>query len=106
MVNILPLVMGIAPFAGWGFTLLLIPSQTILQEIIPIEYRGRAFATQLKLARIFSTLPLAVLPPLADLIGVNKVAMLGATGVLAISYVSWRFTRGGIPAPIEEMLEP
>lgn len=104
MINILPLVMAIAPLAGFGFTLLLIPSQTILQEIIPIEYRGRAFATQLKLARIFSTLPLAVLPPLADLVGVNKVALMGSLAVLAVAWVSLRLTRRGIPAPVEELV--
>jgi MFS family permease len=102
MSNILPLVMAVAPIAGFGFTLLLVPSQTILQEIIPIEYRGRAFATQLKLARIASTAPLVVLPPLADLIGVNKIAVLGALSVLAIAFVSVRLTRGGIPVPVEE----
>ncbi|MCC7106379.1 MAG: MFS transporter [Chloroflexi bacterium] len=71
-------VMAIALIAGAGFVTIIVPSQTLIQERVPDEIRGRVFAVQLVLSNVVSILPLVFLGSIADLIGVGPtLALLG-----------------------------
>ncbi len=86
---LVPVVMGMALVAGFGFVSIMVPTQTYLQERAPAELRGRVFAVQLMLSNLASILPLVMLGGLADLIGVDKTLLLiglliGGAGVLSL----------------------
>lgn len=74
------LVVLIALVAGVGFVAIIVPSQTLIQERVPGEIRGRVFAVQLVLSNVVSILPLVFLGSVADLIGIGPtLIILGMT---------------------------
>lgn len=86
-------VMVAALFAGIGFAAILVASQTLVQERAPEDARGRVFAVQLTLGNLFSILPLLLIGGMADLIGVSRVLLAMAVGVMAGAFVSYRRAR-------------
>jgi MFS family permease len=79
--------------AGGAFVAIIVASQTIIQERVPVAVRGRVFAVQLVLSNAASVAPLLFLGGLADLIGVGPtLALLGAC-VLAINVITTRMHR-------------
>lgn len=94
-------VMIAALVAGFGFAAIVAASQTLLQERAPVRARGRVFAVQLMLGNLFAVFPLLLIGGLADLMGVNRVLMLVAVGVMAVAVLGrqrWQ--------PIERPLVP
>jgi MFS family permease len=76
--------------AGLGFAAVMVASQTLLQEHAPVHARGRVFAVQLMLGNLFSIIPLLTVGGLADVIGVNRVLIMLAFGVLIVALFSQR----------------
>lgn len=77
-------VMGLALALGVGYSLTNVSAQTLIQERVPLEMRGRIFAAQFAFANTVAIAPLLFLGSLADLIGVSQVTVLGSV-VLAIA---------------------
>lgn len=83
-------VMALAFVAGVGFVLILVPTQTLIQERADEAVRGRLFAVQLVLANLASILPLVVLGELADVWGVPVTLLLVGLAVLVAGVWSAR----------------
>jgi MFS family permease len=103
IVSLVVAVMVIASVTGFALSLVLIPSQTILQEQAPPASRGRIFAVQIMLGNLASLLPLVFVGGLADFIGVPWVLGLLALVMFALGWVAFRAYRpriwGGPAAP-------
>jgi MFS family permease len=89
----------VAGVTGLSLSMILIPSQTILQEQAPIASRGRIFAVQIMLGNVASIVPLVFIGGLADLIGVPQVLVVLSAGVVGIGYVASRVFRDRIFGP-------
>ena len=78
-VGLIPWVMIVVTATGFAYSLVSVPSQTIIMEQAPVESRGRIFAAQMTLANVAAVLPLVFLGGLADLFGVSlAIALIGA----------------------------
>jgi MFS family permease len=95
--QLVPVVMALALFAGFGFVAIMVPSQTFLQEHAPVTLRGRVFAVQLMLSNFASIVPLLLLGGLADLIGVDKTLLLIALLIGLAGGISLRIAPGVAP---------
>ena len=87
-------VMLTALIAGGGFVGIIVASQTIIQERVPVAVRGRVFAVQLMLSNVVSILPLVFLGGVADLIGIGQTLVLLALGIAVIGVLTIRAHRG------------
>jgi MFS family permease len=94
---LVPPIMGLALLAGFGFVAIMVPAQTLLQERVPVELRGRAFAVQLMLSNFASIVPLLLLGGLADLIGVDKTLLLIGMLIAGAGAISVRIAPGEVP---------
>jgi MFS family permease len=97
--SLLAVVVLIALLAGVAYALVAIPSQTQLQEDIPVEARGRVFGILNMLVSVASFLPIIIIGPVADLVGNTTVLFMVAIAVLASGILSI-LTRGPLK-PIE-----
>ena len=86
--------MALTLAAGGAFVAIIVASQTIIQERVPVAVRGRVFAVQLVLSNAASVAPLLFLGGLADLIGVGPTITLLGASVLVIDLVTTRVHRG------------
>lgn len=86
----------VAGVTGFSLSMILIPSQTILQEQAPVESRGRVFAVQIMLGNVVSIVPLVFIGNLADIVGVPQVLALLSVSLLALAYASFRAYRDRI----------
>jgi len=89
-------VMVIAAVTGFSLSMVLIPSQTVLQEQAPVASRGRIFAVQIMLGNLASLLPLVFVGGLADVIGVPWVLGLLALAMFGLGWVTLRAYRSRI----------
>lgn len=96
IVSMVTVVMAMAAFTGFALSMMIISSQTILQERAPIESRGRIFAAQIMLGNVASILPLVFVGQLADLIGVPLVLGLLGASMIVLGLASLRSYRGQI----------
>jgi hypothetical protein len=90
-------VVVIAIFAGVEYAFVAIPSQTALQEELPVEVRGRTFGILNTLLSIASFLPVIAAPAAADVLniafdgaGIPVVMAVLGVGVLVAGVASWR----------------
>ena len=90
IVSLVTMVGAIAAVTGFALSMVIISSQTILQERAPVESRGRIFAAQIMLGNVASILPLLLIGELADLFGVSQIMGLVAVGMFALGYVTLR----------------
>jgi MFS family permease len=90
-------VMLSALIAGFGFAAVLVASQTLLQERAPVGARGRVFAVQFALANLFSVIPLLSIGGMADVLGVGRVILGIAVGLMVIAV--WTSRTGIGPDP-------
>jgi MFS family permease len=95
-VSMVSLVAGVT---GLSLSLILIPSQTTLQEQAPIASRGRIFAVQIMLGNVASIIPLVFIGGLADIIGVPQVLALLALSMVGMTYLAFRVFREKILGP-------
>src|SRR5581483_7930719 len=70
----------VSPLAGVGLALVLIPAQTVIQELATDEIRGRVLTVQLTLANALSIPLLVIAGGLADLFGIPQIVI--ALGVI------------------------
>ncbi len=90
IVSQVSVVMVIAAVTGFALSMMLIPSQTILQEQAPVASRGRIFAVQIMLGNLASLLPLVFVGGLADIVGVSWVLVLLAISMAVLGIVAFR----------------
>ncbi len=88
-ISLLTVVVAAAFAAGIAYSFVAVPSQTQLQEELPVEVRGRVFGVLNMLVSVASFLPIIIVGPVADLVGTPAVmvaaaAVVGATGVISI----------------------
>jgi hypothetical protein len=91
------LTMAFAGPMGFAYALLNAPAQTLLHERIPVEMRGRVFASQMVLANGISLLPLVVAGQAADLYGVSAVVLAIAVFMLAAGVLTLYLERRWLP---------
>lgn len=100
VVSLVSVVMLVAGFMGLCLSMVIISSQTILQEQAPIETRGRVFAVQIMLGNLASILPLVFIGGLADLLGVSRVLILLSMAMFGLGSLAMKTYReriwGGI----------
>ena len=89
-VGVVAAVMLTALIAGAGFVAIIVASQTIIQERVPVGVRGRVFAVQFMLSNLVSLGPLVFLAGLADLIGVGRTLVLLGLVVLLVWLLTLR----------------
>jgi MFS family permease len=93
IVSLVTMVMVIASFMGLALSMVIISSQTILQEQTPVESRGRIFAVQIMLGNLASILPLVFIGELADILGVSRVLVVLAVLMFSLGSMSMRAYR-------------
>ncbi|HEX2924410.1 MAG TPA: MFS transporter [Chloroflexota bacterium] len=93
IVSLVTMVMVIAGFMGLALSMVIISSQTILQEQTPSESRGRIFAVQIMMGNLASILPLVFIGELADLLGVSRVLVVLAVLMFSLGSMSMRAYR-------------
>ena len=97
IISLIALVVVIAVTAGIEYALVAIPSQTALQEDLPVDVRGRIFGILNTLLSVASFLPVLIAPAAADLLNIVfhdagipfVMAALGALTLWA-GVSSWR----------------
>jgi len=97
LLSLIAVVVVIAVSAGIEYAFVAIPSQTALQEELPVGVRGRIFGILNTLLSVASFLPVLIAPVVADLINLMfagagipfVMAVLGAL-TLWIGIASWR----------------
>jgi len=97
LMSLIAVVVLIAVSAGIEYAFVAIPSQTALQEELPVGVRGRIFGILNTLLSVASFLPVLIAPVVADLINLMfagagipfVMAVLGAL-TLWIGIASWR----------------
>jgi MFS family permease len=110
IVSLIALVVVIAVTAGVEYAFVAIPSQTALQEELPVEVRGRIFGILNTLLSVASFLPVLIAPAAADLLnlvlpGAGIPIVMAALGLVTLwaGVASWRHNaRVGLhrhPAP-------
>ncbi|MGH2454878.1 MAG: MFS transporter [Candidatus Limnocylindria bacterium] len=97
IISLIALVVVIAVTAGVEYAFVAIPSQTALQEELPMEVRGRIFGILNTLLSVASFLPVLVAPAAADLLnipfpgaGIPWVMAILGLGTLWAGVASWR----------------
>lgn len=73
---------------GIGFVSLIIPTQTLIQETTPEEFRGRVFGVLGFLITIAAILPVLLTATIADLLGVNWIMFIVALLIGATAFYS------------------
>ncbi|MHB0869725.1 MAG: MFS transporter [Chloroflexota bacterium] len=93
IVSLVTVVMMVTGVMGFALSMVIIPSQTILQEQAPVESRGRIFAVQITMGNLASVLPLVFVGGLADLLGVSRVLILLAVVMFVLGSMALRAYR-------------
>ena len=102
IISLIALVVVIAVTAGVEYAFVAIPSQTALQEELPVGVRGRIFGILNTLLSVASFLPVLIAPAAADLlnlvfIGAGIPVVMGILGLLTLyaGIRSWRHNAAG-----------
>jgi MFS family permease len=100
VLSVIALVIAIAFGAGIAYALIAIPSQTALQEELPVDVRGRIFGILNTLLSVASFAPVLAAPLIADVIdiflpglGIPIVLFGLAAFMFWVGIVSWRRNR-------------
>jgi len=75
-------VLILAFMAGFANALIFVPSQAIIQEIVPENFRSKIYGLLFTLIGVFSLLPIIIAGGVADIFGVGRV--LTSIGILII----------------------
>ncbi|HEX2142274.1 MAG TPA: MFS transporter [Candidatus Limnocylindria bacterium] len=114
VISLIALVVVIAVTAGVEYAFVAIPSQTALQEELPMEVRGRIFGILNTLLSVASFLPVLVAPAAADLLniilpGAGIPIVMAALGLVTLwaGIGSWRHnSRAGLHRNQPEPIRP
>jgi MFS family permease len=97
LLSVIALVIVIAFGAGIAYALIAIPSQTALQEELPVDVRGRIFGILNTLLSVASFFPVLAAPVIADVLDIFlpglgiPLVLLGLSAFMAwVGVVSWR----------------
>ncbi len=74
-VDVLSLALVISFFAGVGNAMVFVPSQAIIQEMAPENFRSKIYGLLFALVGVFSLVPVILAGGLADIFGVGSVLM-------------------------------
>jgi MFS family permease len=88
ILSVVTVVIALATTAGVAYAAIAIPAQTELQEVLPTEVRGRVFGVLNTLVSVSSLLPIIVVGPLQDVVGVTPVMLVSAALVAAAGVAS------------------
>lgn len=81
--------MPVAVAMGAAYAMVAVPAQTSLQEALPDAVRGRVFGVLNLFINAASALPILLVGPAADLMGVPMVIGACAVGTVAMGAASW-----------------
>ncbi len=93
LIGLILFIMVLALVLGFGYALVNVSAQTLVQERVPPELRGRIFATQYAFANAAAVLPLLFMGGLADLIGISQVTLIASVVVCVAGGYSLSRTR-------------
>ncbi len=96
-VTLLNVVVLVAFTAGVSYAFVAVPAQTALQEELPPDVRGRVFGVLNTLVSLASFVPIIVVGPIADGIGVTAVIMASAI-VVALTAIASFFMAPAVPS--------
>lgn len=77
-------VLILAFVAGFANALVFIPSQAIIQEVIPENFRSKIYGLLFALIGVFSLLPIIVAGGVADIFGVGSVLIIIGVGIIIL----------------------
>lgn len=86
-INVFNIVLLLAFFAGFANALIFIPSQAIIQEVIPQDFRSKIYGLLYAFIGVFSLLPILVAGGVADIIGVGAVLFLIGLCIILIGLI-------------------
>jgi MFS family permease len=96
--------------AGVSYAFVAVPAQTALQEELPEDVRGRVFGVLNTLVSLASFLPIIIVGPVADAIGVTSVIIMcaGVVFVTAVSsfFLSPDMAATGAPSETYQPVDP
>jgi MFS family permease len=95
-ISVIPLVVGLAFFAGAAYAATIVSAQTALFENMPAAVRGRVFGVLASIVSAASLVPILIAGPLADAVSGPVVITIAAVGV--VSAAVWSATLFG-PRP-------
>ncbi|HEY9809344.1 MAG TPA: MFS transporter [Halomicronema sp.] len=78
---------------GLGGSLIGVPMQTLIQQQTPESMRGKVFGFQNNVVNIALSLPLAIVGPLTDVVGLRTVMLLMSLVVAIAGIWAWLSTR-------------
>lgn len=81
-ITVLHILVVVAFVLGLANSLIFVPSNTVLQEETPDEFRGKAYGALNTMVGIFSLIPLIVVGGLADVLGLR--AVITGIGIIVI----------------------
>ena len=95
----LVLAIPVAVGMGAAYALVAVPAQTELQEALPDAVRGRIFAVLNLIINAASALPILLVGPAADIVGVPMVVGVCAASTVGLIFLS---LRSGVAGPTPE----
>lgn len=75
---------------GFGGSFVIIPTQTLLQELTPNHLRGRVFSTQIMVMGIVAAVPVFAAGALSDIFGVQSVLFTVGTAIIVCGILGLR----------------
>lgn len=87
IVNVFNFVFVLAFFAGFANALIFVPSQAMLQENIPEDFRSKIYGLLFALIGFFSLIPIMIAGGVADIVGVGAVFLFIGIGILLIGLI-------------------
>jgi MFS family permease len=94
--TLMNVVIVVAFTAGVSYAFVAVPAQTALQEELPSDVRGRVFGVLNTLVSLASFVPIIIVGPIADSVGVTAVIMLCAM-VVALTAIASFFFAPAVP---------
>ncbi len=90
--NVFNFVLLLAFFAGFANALIFIPSQAVIQEVVPEEYRSKVYGLLFSLIGLFSLVPIMIAGGIADVFGVGTVLLIMGASVLILGAIREKLT--------------
>ena len=89
--NVFNFVLLLALIAGFANALIFVPSQAVIQEIIPQDFRSKIYGLLFAMIGIFSIIPVMAAGGVADLFGVGAVFFSIGLGILLVGLIRVKF---------------
>ena len=86
--NVFNFVLLLAFLAGFADALIFIPSQAVIQEIVPEHFRAKIYGILFALIGLFSAIPIIIAGGVADIVGVGAVLFCIGAAILLMGLIS------------------